>query len=178
MSAAVRVTRTDHTGSELRALSAKCSDGVQVRCVLAVAFVLEGRPRSAAAAPSGMDRQTLSDRVHRYNAEGIEGLSELVVNGPDPAVHKVVRWRYGDLRAEVARRWSVEVHESTIGTWLGARPDPAAAKAGASEEGCRSAGRNLVPRRSGARDARQGRSTGYSRVYMGAGRFTAVDGAR
>jgi hypothetical protein len=25
-----------------------------------------------------------------------------------------------DLQAEVARRWSIEVHESTIGRWLGA----------------------------------------------------------
>jgi hypothetical protein len=32
--------------------------------------------------------------------------------------HKVVRWRCVDLRAEVARRFSVDVHESTIGKWL------------------------------------------------------------
>ena len=42
-----------------------------------------------------------------------------MVRGPDPDIHKVVRWRCADLRAEVARRWSVEVHESTIGKWLG-----------------------------------------------------------
>ena len=38
---------------------------------------------------------------------------------PDPAMHNVVRWRCADLRAEVARRWSIDVHESTIGAWLG-----------------------------------------------------------
>ena len=139
MGTAVRVTRGDLTSSGLRAASAKCTDGAQVRRILAVALVLEGRPRSEEAALNGMDRQTLSDWVHRYNAEGIEGLKsrkspgrvpfltvaqkaelrELVINGPDPAVHKVVRWRCADLRAEVARRWSVEVHESTIGAWLG-----------------------------------------------------------
>ena len=43
---------------------------------------------------------------------------ELVVRRPDPAIHKIVLWRCADLRAEVARRWSVEVHESTIGAWL------------------------------------------------------------
>jgi hypothetical protein len=32
-------------------------------------------------------------------------------------MHKVVRWRCVDLCAEVARRWSVEVHESTMGKW-------------------------------------------------------------
>jgi transposase len=107
--------------------------------MLALALVLEGRSRTEAATLNGMDRQTLSDWVHRFNAEGIEGLKsrkspgrepfltaaqkaelrDLVIAGPDPAVHSVVRWRCADLRAEVARRWSVEVHESTIGAWLG-----------------------------------------------------------
>lgn len=139
MGAAVRVTRGDLTAADLRAASAKCADGAQVRRILALALVLEGRSRSDAAALNGMDRQTLSDWVHRFNAEGIEGLKsrkspgrapfltdaqkaelrELVLQGPDPAVHKIVRWRCVDLRAEVARRWSVEVHESTIGVWLG-----------------------------------------------------------
>ncbi len=46
-------------------------------------------------------------------------LRALVVRGPDPEIHHVVRWRCADLRAEVARLWSVEVHENTIGVWLG-----------------------------------------------------------
>jgi transposase len=139
MGAKLAVTRTDHTALELRALSARCSDGAQVRRMLALALVLEGHPRGNAAALNGMDRQTLRDWVHRYNAEGVDGLKsrkspgrepfltepqktelrDLVVRGPDPDIHKVVRWRCADLRAEVARRWSVEVHESTIGKWLG-----------------------------------------------------------
>ncbi len=45
-------------------------------------------------------------------------LRELVVNGPDPQVHKVVRWRCVDLRAEVARRFAVTVPDRTIGKWL------------------------------------------------------------
>jgi transposase len=139
MGTAVKVTRGDLTPADLRKASAKCADGAQVRRILAVALVLDGRPRTEAAALNGMDRQTLRDWVHRYNTDGIEGLKsrkspgrdpllteaqkaelrELVIKGPDPAVHKVVRWRCADLRAEVARRWSVEVHESTIGAWLG-----------------------------------------------------------
>ena len=86
-----------------------------------------------------MDRQTLCDWVRRHNGSGVDGLKsrkspgkaprltkeqkaevyDLVVKDPDPAVNKVVRWRCEDLRAEVARHWSVEVHESTIGKWLG-----------------------------------------------------------
>jgi transposase len=133
------VTRDEFTAVGLRAASAKCTEGAQVRRILALALVLDGRSRSEAAELSGMDRQTLSDWVHRYNDEGIEGLKSrkspgrepflteaqkaelraLVIQGPDPAIHKVVRWRCVDLRAEVARRWSVEVHENTIGAWLG-----------------------------------------------------------
>ena len=45
-------------------------------------------------------------------------LRELVIQGADPAIHQVVRWRCVDLRAEVASRFSVEVHEGTIGRWL------------------------------------------------------------
>ena len=55
-----------------------------------------------------------------YLTEGQKAeLLDLVIKGPDPAVHKVVRWRCVDLQAEVARRWSIDVHESTIGAWLG-----------------------------------------------------------
>jgi transposase len=139
MGAMLPITRADYTSAELRALSVKCSDGAEVRRMLALALVLDGRPRSEAAALNGMDRQTLCGWVHRYNAAGLGGLKtrkspgkvprltpaqkaelrELVIAGPDPAINKVVRWRCVDLQAEVARRWSVNVHEGTIGKWLG-----------------------------------------------------------
>jgi transposase len=76
--------------------------------------------------------------VHRYNATGIDGLKSrhgpgaipllneaqkaelraLVVAGPDPEKDKVIRWRCLDLQVEIARRFSVRVHESTVGKWL------------------------------------------------------------
>ena len=138
MGASLEVTRTQYTGAELRALSIRCSDGDQVRRILALAMVLEGRLRTEAAELNGMDRQTVRDWVHRYNARGAEGLKssrapgrapsltalqraqllELVTAGPDPDLHGVVRWRCVDLKAEVARRFQVEVHENTIGRWL------------------------------------------------------------
>lgn len=138
MGTALAITQKDHTAAELRVLAGRSHDGAQVRRLLALALVLEGRSRSEAAAQSGMDRQTLCDWVHRYNAEGVEGLKTrsspgrapflteaqkaelkaLVIKGPDPEADKVVRWRCLDLREEVARRFSVEVHESTVGKWL------------------------------------------------------------
>jgi transposase len=45
-------------------------------------------------------------------------LRELVVTGPDPAKHDVVRWRCANIQAEVARRFSVDVPVHTIGKWL------------------------------------------------------------
>ena len=85
-----------------------------------------------------MDRQTLRDWVHHYNAEGIAGLGErrtsgrmsplgdmerqalaaLVEAGPDPAVHGVVRWRRVDLQKVLKERLGVEVHERTVGKYL------------------------------------------------------------
>lgn len=138
MGAPLEITRTEYTVEELRALSSRCSDGAQVRRILALAMVLEGRSRTEAAELNGMDRQTLRDWVHRYNARGLAGLKsrrapgrapslselqkaellELVTAGPDPLIHGVVRWRCVDLKVEVARRFSVEVHENTIGRWL------------------------------------------------------------
>ena len=65
---AVEIVRKDHTSAELRGLSQRCSDGAQVRRILALAMVLDGRSRTEAAELNGMDRQTLRDWVHRYNA--------------------------------------------------------------------------------------------------------------
>ncbi len=138
MGAAVKITRTDHTPAELRVLAAKCADTAQTRRLLAIAMVLEGAARLGAARQTGMDRQTLRDWVHRYNADGVDGLISrkppgaagklskaqmaelraLVLAGPDPKIHRVVRWRCIDLRNEVARRFSVTVPERTIGKWL------------------------------------------------------------
>jgi transposase len=125
MGAAVSITRHEYAGAELRALAVKCDDGGQVRRLLAIAMVLDGRSRGEAAALNGMDRQTLRDWVLRYNPDGVAGLKsrlppgrapaltaqqkaelrELVVKGPDPAVDGVVRWRCVDLRASVRTRW-------------------------------------------------------------------------
>ena len=138
MGAPLEIMRTEYTAGELRGLSSRCSDGEQVRRVLAIAMVLEGWDRTQAAELNGMDRQTLRDWVHRYNAAGVEGLKsrrspgrppsltvlqraellDLVLAGPDPEVHGVVRWRCVDLRAEIERRFSVTVHENTVGRWL------------------------------------------------------------
>ena len=84
MGKSIEVTRKEHAPSELRRLAGKTEDGGQVRRLLGVALVLEGRARSEAAAASGMDRQILCDWVHRYNAAGVAGLA----TGTRPGVHR------------------------------------------------------------------------------------------
>jgi transposase len=85
-----------------------------------------------------MDRQTLRDWVLRYIEEGIVGLADrprsgrpraltpgqmlelkaIARAGSDPAQHGVVRWCFIDLRGEIARRFSAQVHERTVGRLL------------------------------------------------------------
>src|SRR6516165_1164892 len=110
---AIAISRNEHSASELRMAASQTRDGATARRILALALVMEGSSRSAAARSCGMDRQTLRDWVHRYNAEGLAGLSDrhrsgrpprltaaqlaelaaVVEAGPDLERDGVVRWR-------------------------------------------------------------------------------------
>jgi transposase len=138
MGKAIEITRDEHSASALRELAARTRDGAVVRRLLGISLILEGHPREEAARLSGMDRQTLRDWAHRYNADGLAGLSSrcspgrppalseaqmeelrsLVLEGPDLERNKVVRWRCVDLRAEIAARWSVTLTKGTVGRLL------------------------------------------------------------
>ena len=84
MGGAVAITRVDSTAKELRAAAGREKDGSAARRMLALAMVLDGADRKSAAETCGMDRQTLRDWVHRYNAEGLRGLHDLKTPGPKP----------------------------------------------------------------------------------------------
>jgi transposase len=134
MAQAITITNLENSAVDLRWLMARQKDGEVVRRLSALALILEGKSRTEAAVMSGMERQTLRDWVHRYNAEGVSGLTSrvgpgrppelsevqmaelkaLVIKGPDPAIDKVVRWRCVDLRVQVAQRFSVDVHERMV----------------------------------------------------------------
>jgi transposase len=136
--AAIAVTRSDLTAIELRVAAGREKDSAASRRMLALAMVLDGADRTSAAETCGMDRQTLRDWVHRYNATGLAGLRnrkpsgrppkltaaqkavlvELVEKGPDPARHKVVRWRRCDLAGELERLFGVKLHERSVGDLL------------------------------------------------------------
>ncbi len=127
-----------HTPVELRRLAARARDAKQSRRLPSIAAALEGMSRAEAARVGGMDRQTLRDWVHRFNAQGPEGLkdnrrrgnprrlskaqlealSEIVETGPDRAVDGVVRWRRIDLQRVVSERFGIDYHERSIGKLL------------------------------------------------------------
>ncbi len=85
-----------------------------------------------------MDRQTLRDWVHRYNAEGLAGLENRsspgapallneaqqaaleakVEAGPDVARDGVVRWRRIDLARWLEAEFGVDIKERTVGSYL------------------------------------------------------------
>ena len=59
MGSAVAITRLDLTASDLRCRAQRSGSIEAARRMLALALVLEGRPRTEAAQTCGMDRQTL-----------------------------------------------------------------------------------------------------------------------
>ena len=58
--------------ADLRKRACASQDSDQARRLLALAAVLDGQSRGAAARIGGMDRQTLRDWVHAYNAKGVQ----------------------------------------------------------------------------------------------------------
>lgn len=122
----------------LRQASGCAKSARAARRILALALVLEGTARTAAARLCGMDRQTLRDRVHRCNAEGLAGpengkptrcppkrtqeqgraLVALVEAGPQAGTDKVVRWRRVDLRDKLKEGFGIGVHERNVGKHL------------------------------------------------------------
>ena len=128
MSAAIGL-RQDFGADELRRVAVKASDADQARRLLALAAVYEGTDREVAARIGGMDRQTLRDWVHRFNAQGPDGLinitppgrprklsaeqdeelRQLVESGPDPEKDGVVRWRCVDLKRVLGERFGVDL---------------------------------------------------------------------
>jgi transposase len=146
---AVPIT-TGRTPAELRALARRERDGRVSARLLALASALDGMGREEAARAAGMDRQTLRDWVHRYNAEGVEGLRDrprpgrpcaldegqqaalkgLILRGPRLERDGRVAWRARDLRGLVERRFGVGYSEAGVRrllkgldlSWQKARP--------------------------------------------------------
>ena len=131
---AVAITRLELDARGLRRAAASSKDAEAARRMLALALVLEGKSREEAASSCGMDRQPSRDWVHRYNAEGLLGLSnkrppgapakltaeqsaavaQWVRAGPSLAEDGVIRWRRIDLAAKIEREFGVSLAERSV----------------------------------------------------------------
>src|SRR6266699_7106407 len=74
--------RTDYTSGEVRRVAQRVKNAAQARRLLAIAAVLDGASREAAATIGGMDRQTLRDWVIRFN--------EKIASKVTPGAHVIV----------------------------------------------------------------------------------------
>ena len=139
MAVSVSITRADLDAAGLRRAAGRSRDASASRRMLALALVMDGQSRAEAARAAGMDRQTLRDWVHRYNEQGLTGLSDRlgergpkprlskeqeaklagwVRQGPNLAEHGVVRWRRVDLSRLIAARFGVSLAERSVGDVL------------------------------------------------------------
>ena len=118
-------------------LARRSKDVSQTRRLLSLAAVRDGMDRAAAAKIGGMDRQTLRDWVHRFNARGLRASSTTgrKVPGlacrrnswlslrrswrpPDREKDGIVRWRRVDLKRVIAERFGVDFHQRYVGKLL------------------------------------------------------------
>lgn len=138
MSAAVKITREADARGMRKLARLSGTNGRYASRLLAIANVVDGMSRSAAARQAGTDLQTLRDWVLRFNEEGIDGLRDRqrpgrrarlsgevreqmvrrVIAGPDPSRDGIVRWRRVDLQAWLASDHQVVLHENSIGRLL------------------------------------------------------------
>jgi transposase len=142
--------RTDFNAHDLKRFARRSNDAKQVRRLMALIAILEGKERGEAAALVNVDIQTLRDWVIRYNAEGIEGLVDkkrtgrkkelnkaqrqklaaIVLMKPDLEIDGIVRWRLCDLQGVVKEHFWKDLSENTISrylkeaglSWITARP--------------------------------------------------------
>ncbi len=137
----ITITRTNESAEDLRRAARSSKNVGQARRLLAIALVMDGQSRTEAATAAGMDRQSLRDWVHRFNAEGpaglvdkprsgrpprmkadqLQALDQIVEAGPDIETDGVVKWRRADLQRVIADKYGVAFCERSVDRILHAR---------------------------------------------------------
>ena len=162
--------RSDFAGSRLRALARQSKDAGQARRLLALAVVYEGGSRTEAARLGDVTLQIVRDWVLRFNAEGPAGLITrkapgqprllthahrlalvaILEQGPNTAIHGVVRWRLCDLGLWLWEEFRLSISPQTLSRELramGWRKLSARPKHHAQVEGAIEAFKKTSPRR-------------------------------
>lgn len=126
--------RVDFTAVDLRCRARQSRDAAQARRLLALAAIYDGGSRSEAARIGGVTLQIVRDWVLRFNTGGPDGLidrkapgptprlsaeqrqalEQAVQDGPNAAVHDVVRWRLIDLVQWVWEQFRVAISVQTL----------------------------------------------------------------
>lgn len=125
--------RRDRTATVLRKWARRTGDSRAASRAFAIANALEGMSRAEAARLAGMERQALRDAVVRYNAEGVDGLSDrphprrsrltdgqqaalraLILRGPDPERDGVSSWTRADIAGLIERHFGYRYHVSSL----------------------------------------------------------------
>ena len=125
--------RRDRTAASLRMWARRTSDPRAASRAYAIANALEGMSRAEAARLAGMERQALRDAVVRYNAEGVNGLSDrprtrpsrltegqqaalraLILRGPDPQRDGMSSWTRADIAALIEAQFGHRYHVSSL----------------------------------------------------------------
>ncbi len=130
--------RDDFDADGMRSLARASKDAAQTRRLLALALIYDGGSHLEAARIGGVSPQIVRDWIVRFNAHDAAGLingrgpgpaskltdehrralAKRVDEGPDPAVHGVVRWRLKDLVAWLAEEHGLTLDETTVGRAL------------------------------------------------------------
>lgn len=130
--------RRDRSAVALRKLAKSEADARIARRVLAIANALDGMSRDEAARAAGMDRQTLRDWIIRYNAHGLDGLTdrpregrppklepreqallvEIVLAGPDTEASGISAFTRDDLVRICEERFGKRLAVTTMGSVL------------------------------------------------------------
>jgi transposase len=126
--------RGDFDVQMLRAAARQSKDGPQARRLLALAAIYDGATRTEAAKIGGVTLQVIRDWVVKFNAHGPGGLIDrkapgqpprlndrhraalaaIIVSGPTPAIHGVVRWRIVDLCQWIYEEFRISVSKQTL----------------------------------------------------------------
>lgn len=125
--------RRDRTSVMLRKWARRAADPRAASRAFAIANALDGLPRADAARLAGMERQALRDAVVRYNAEGVNGLSDrprvrpsrltegqqaalraMILRGPDPERDGVSSWTRADIADLIERHFGHRYHVSSL----------------------------------------------------------------
>jgi len=124
----------DFDALQLRRVARRTKDGPQARRLLALAAIYDGATRTEAAKIGGVTLQIVRDWVVKFNAHGPGGLvdkkapgqssrlndayraalARVIDEGPNPAIHGVVRWRLVDLCRWVFEEFRVTVSIQTL----------------------------------------------------------------